>query len=183
MGRRRKNQVLDEKVQRYLAEYELDDLNEANDMASLIEMCRLEITMEKIQDALDKIKDYVVDARKVKDLQSTYKDAVLSYTNLQSQLGINRNSRQSESDESPLQYIQRIQDLSKKFLDSRLKHVVCPSCKQILGKYFFYVNEKGEAGSIYTEKHPIEAYKYTVRIECWKCGKMVTVSNETLKEE
>lgn len=177
-GRKRKGQDVQEKIERYLEEYELDDLNQANDMAALTQMCQIEVNVEQIQKALGKIKDPLEDSKKIRELQSALRDASQSWVQLQTELGINRKKRQGESDESPLQYVERLQETAKKFVDSRLKKFVCSKCGQALGKYFFYVIDKGEKGSIESETKPIEPYKFTIRHECWKCGEMVEVSNE-----
>uniref|UniRef100_A0A6M3K5Q8 Uncharacterized protein n=1 Tax=viral metagenome TaxID=1070528 RepID=A0A6M3K5Q8_9ZZZZ len=178
MGRKRKGQEVQEKIDRYLEEYELDELNQANDMAALVQMCQIEVNIEQIQNALGKIKDPLEESKKIRELQSSLRDANQSWVALQTELGINRKKRQSDSDESPLQYVERLQDLGKKFSDSRLVKFVCPKCGQILGKYIFYITDKGEKGSIESETKPIEPYKFTVRHECWKCGEMAEVSNE-----
>lgn len=181
MGRKRKGQVLQERIDRYMQEYELDELNEANDMAALTQMCQLELNMEQIQEALANMTDLSENSKKVKDLMSSLRDATQSWTNLQEQLGIARKKRQTESDETPLQYIEKLKEQSKKFLEKRLKTLTCDKCGQVLGKFIFYVNEKGEQGSIESETKPIQPYKYTVRHECWKCGgHMAEVSNENI---
>jgi hypothetical protein len=182
MGRKRKGQVLQERIDKYLAEYELDELNEANDMAALTQMCQLELNMEQIQEALADMKDLEENSKKVKDLMSSMRDATQSWANLQTELGIARKKRQSESDETPLQYIDNLKKDAKKFIDSRLKVLKCDKCGQPLGKFFFYVNDKGEKGSIESEIKPTEEYKYTVRHECWKCkdGHMAEISNENI---
>jgi len=180
MGRKRKGAELQEKIDRYLEEYELDDLNQANDMAALVQMCQLEIRQEKIQEALDRIKDPAQDSKKIKDLVSALRDINQNWVTLQTELGINRRKRQSESDETPLQYIEKLKSQAKKFLDSRLKKFVCPHCGQVLGKYFFYINEKGEDGSIESETKPVEPYKYTIRCECWRCHNVAEISNEDI---
>lgn len=182
-GRKRKGQDVQEKIERYLEEYELDELNQANDMAALTQMCQLEVNVERIQEALGKL-DYgtkkggIVDSKKIRELHSALRDANQNWVTLQTELGINRKRRQSESDESPLQYVERLQEAAKKFMDSRLLKFKCSKCGQLLGKYFFYVVDKGEKGSIESETKPIEPYKFTIRHECWKCGEMVEVSNE-----
>ena len=180
MGRKRKGQEVQDKIERYLEEYELDELNQANDMAALTQMCQIEVNIEQIQDALGKIKDPLEESKKIRELQSSLRDANQSWVALQTELGINRKKRQSDSDESPLAYIERLQELGKKFVDSRLKKLVCPKCGQVLGKYIFYITDKGEKGSIESETKPIEPYKFTVRHECWKCGEMAEISNEEI---
>jgi len=171
MGRKKKGARLQEKLEKYLETYELDEMNEANDMASLKQLCHLEINIEDINESLDKIKDKVSDSKKVRELNSALRDATQNYAQLQEKLGIHRAKRQSETEESPIQHIENLQNMASKFLDSRLKRLVCPKCGQVLAKYFIYVTEKGEEGSIESEIVPVEPYKYTIRCECWKCHK------------
>jgi len=178
MGRKRKGQEVQDKIEKYLQEYELDELNQANDMAALTQMCQIEINIEQIQKALASIKDPLLDSKKIRELQSASRDANQNWVTLQQELGINRKKRQSDSAESPLAYIERLQEQGKKFLDSRLKKFVCSKCGQVLGKYLFYVVDKGEKGSIESEIKPIEPYKFTIRHECWKCGEIAEISNE-----
>jgi len=178
MGRKRKGQEVQERIERYLEEYELDELNQANDMAALTHMCQIEVNVDQIQKALSTIKNPLEESKKIRELQSSLRDANQSWVSLQQELGISRKKRQSDSDESPLQYVERLQDMGKKFIISRLKKFVCPSCGQVLGKYIFYVTDKGEKGSIDSKVKPIDPYRFTIRYECWKCGEMVEVSNE-----
>jgi DNA-binding transcriptional MerR regulator len=185
MGRKKKGSALQEKIDTYLEEYELDDLNQANDMAALTQMCQLELNIEKIQEALDGLNyksgaGKSVDSKMIRELHSALRDANQNWVTLQQELGINRKKRKSDSEESPLQYIDRLQTQAKKIIDSRFTAFVCPNCGQILGKYFFYVTEKQEDGSIDTEGKEIEKYKYTIRHECWKCGKVAEHSNESI---
>ncbi len=179
MGRPKKGQAVQDKVDRYLEEYELDDLNQANDMAALVQMCQIEVTMERIYKALDSLKP-AEESKKVRELNSALRDANQNWTTLQTQLGIDRKKRVSESDETPLQYVERIQELGRKFMESRLVRLSCPKCGQILGKYIFYITDKGEPGSLESEIKAIEPYKYTVRCECWKCKEVAEVSNEDI---
>jgi hypothetical protein len=185
MGRKKKGSALQEKIDKYLETYELDDLNQANDMAALSQMCQIELNMERIQEALDSLeygskKGSEVDSKRIRELHSALRDANQNWVTLQTELGINRRKRQSEEDETPLKYIERIQGQAKKFLDVRLQKVVCPKCGQLLGKFMFYVTDKGERGSLESEKTPVEEYKYTIRHECWKCGSMAEMSNESI---
>lgn len=181
MGRHKKGQALQERIDRYLDEYELDDLNQANDMAALTQMCQLELNMEQIQDALSKVKskEIIEDSKRIRDLVGALRDATQSWTNLQTELGIARRKRRTESDETPLQYIEKLQEQAKKIIDLRFKKLTC-DCGQALGKFMFYVTEKGESGSIESNKKGIVPYKYTVRCECWKCGDIAEISNEDI---
>jgi hypothetical protein len=172
-GRKKKTAPLDEKVQKYLSTYELDELNEANDKAALMQMCRLEISIEKLQAAIDGVKDLGQDSKIVKDLNTALKDATNSWVQLQTELAISRKKRTSEGDETPLNYIARLQDLGRKFLAKRLKVLSCPKCKINLGKYHVYILEKGEKGSILYSDKEIPLTKFSFCVECPICGILV----------
>ncbi len=133
--------------------------------------------MVQIQYALSKIKDPYKDSKTFKDLQTSLKEATNSYIGLQTELGISRRKRQEDKEDSPLQYIEKIKSLSGKFIDSRLKKLICGKCGQILGKYLFYVPQEGEEGSIENSSVPISPYKYIVQIKCWKCDNIAMDSN------
>jgi len=168
MGRKKKGSALQERINKYLAEYELDEMNTANDMAALTQMCQLELNMQQIQEALENINP-LTDSKMLKELHSSLRDANQSWTSLQNELGINKRKRTSESDETPLKYIERLQEQAKKYVEMRFKVLKC-KCGQPLAKYFIYVPEKGEAGSIEYESKPVQPYSYTFEVECWKCG-------------
>jgi rubredoxin len=176
-GRPRKGQDLQERLDKYLREYELDDLNGANDYASLVQMCRLEVYIEKLQASLDGMKDLSTDTKKVKDLNTALKDSIQAYLNLQDKLGINRSQRVSENDETPLSYIEKLRDQAKRFLDLRFKVVKCPSCSTNLAKYYIYVNEKGEEGSLASAGKPVEHLKHKFTVECPRCGAFAVEGN------
>ena len=176
-GRPRKGQDLQDKLDKYLKEYELDDLNEANDYASLVQMCRLEAYIEKLQGSLDEMKDLSLDTKKVKDLNTALKDSIQAYLNLQDKLGINRSQRVSEDDETPLSYIEKLRDQAKRFLDMRFKLLKCPNCNNSLAKYYIYVKEKGEDGSLSSAGKPVEHLKHKIMIECPKCGTFASEGN------
>ena len=171
-GRPVKKDAVQEKLDKYLNEYELSDLNEANDLASLNALCRQEVLIEKLQAALDGIKNLEADSRIVKDLNTSLKDSLRSYLDLQVELGINRRKREADNEETPLTYIGRLQDQAKRFLDMRLVTIKCEDCKLPLAKYYIYVREKGERGSIkYGDK--VDPIAYSFSVECPRCGKMV----------
>jgi len=189
MGRKKKGSDLQDKIDKYLTDYELDDLNQSNDMQALTTMCQLELNIEKIQEALSSLeykkstkkgKETSIDTKQIRELHSALRDANQNWVQLQTELGINRRQRRSDDDETPLQHVMKIQDLARKFVDSRYNKVVCSDCGQYLGKYLLYVTEKGEEGSIESKTEKVEPYKHTFRVECWKCGKMVEDSNEDI---
>lgn len=178
MGRKKKNADFDDKLQVYLDAYELDDLNKANDLASLRQLVNFEIIIENLQKELSSLKDVATDTKKVKELNTALRDAVQSYSQLQVSLGIDRKKRQAEGAQSVLDYVEKLKRHSKTVLDKRLKFVRCDDCNLPIAKYFIYVTEKGEPGALVNEGKDIEQIKYTFRVECPRCGQMITVSNE-----
>lgn len=177
-GRKPKGYELQQKLQTYLETYELDDLNRANDLASLKAMAQYDIIIENLQVELAGIKKVAENSKVVKDLNTALRDAVNSYTQIQQTLGIDRKKRTSENEESVLNYIDRLKDQAKKMWAVRLKKLVCEDCKLPVGKYLVYVSEKGESGAIAYEGKVIEEIKYTFRVECPRCYKIVETSNE-----
>lgn len=175
-GRKPKNYELNKRLGTYLETYELDDLNKANDLNTLQQLAQFEIIIEKIQKELSDMTDMGVDTKSVKDLNTALRDAVNSYTNLQQTLGIDRKKRKSESEESVIGYIDKLKSQAKKMWDARLKTLKCGGCNLPLMKYYVYIPEKGDRGSILSKEHPVELIKYNVSVECPKCGKMVSVN-------
>lgn len=175
-GRKPKGYELNEKLKTYFETYELDELNRANDMASLRQLAQFEIIIENIQTELSAIKSVGSDHKLVKDLNTALRDAVNSYTSLQTTLGIDRKKRQSESEESVISYLDKLKDQAKKMWAARLKVLKCKDCSLPLMKYYVYITEKGEDSSIASEKNSIEPIKYNFEIECSRCGKMVSIN-------
>ena len=166
MGRRKKGSLLQDKIDVYLNEYKLDDLNQSNDMAAL------ELNIEQIQEAIASVKkdEVTTKSKMIRDLISSLRDATQAWSSLQDSLGIARKKRHSEDEETPLSYIERLKTESKAILERRLKPMVCKKCGQVLGKYIIYVPQKGEEGSLAFEKKKVEDYKFDISGECWKCG-------------
>jgi hypothetical protein len=174
-GRKPKGYELTNKLNVYLETYELDDLNRANDLNTLRQLAQYEIIIEKLQSELSTIKSVGADTKAVKDLNTALRDAVNSYTSLQRTLGIDREKRKSESEESVIGYIDKLKTQAKKMLSARLNVLKCKDCNLPLMKYYIYITKKGEEGSIIAKEHPVTLIKYTFEIECPKCGKMVRI--------
>jgi hypothetical protein len=177
-GRKPKGYELEKKIQTYLETYELDDLNRANDFASLRILAQEEIILENLQNELASLKRVAGDTKTVKDLSTAIRDHGNTYSNLQKTLGIDRSKRESEGEESVLSYIDKLKDQAKKVWASRLKRLVCKDCNLPLAKYYIYITEKGEEGAIAYDSASIDEIKYTIRVECPRCHKMVEFSNE-----
>ena len=175
-GRKPKGYDLNQKLETYLKTYELDDLNQANDLASLRQLAQYELIIESMQAELTSIKKVGEDTKRIKDLNTALRDAVNSYTSLQDALGIARKKRQSDSEESVLSYIDKLKSQSLKIWKDRLEILKCENCGLPLMKYYIYIKEKGDQGSIEAEKKPVIPVKYNIAVECTRCGKMISVN-------
>lgn len=172
MGRKRKDAGIQERISKYLDIYELDELNEANDLASIRQMVQLEVRMENLHIALSGAEKQG-DDKKMKNLHTSLRDASNSYNAFQESLGVARKKRASESDETPLSYIDKLRIQAKQIIDKRLKKLICPNCNQLVMKYHIYVTEKGDEGALVFENKTIELLPFSIQIECPKCGKVV----------
>ena len=179
MGRKKKGADLQTRLDLYLKDYELDELNKSNDLASLRQMCQLEINIDSMHDHISKI-DPSKDSKTYKDIMMSIRDAVNAYTVLQDQLGIARKKRASENEETPLSYIERLKSQAKQIMDRKLKKLICPKCNLVLGKYHVYITRKGEVGAIAYENKPLELIKYNFTVECSKCGALVTTDRDNI---
>lgn len=177
-GRPKKGASIQEKLDQYLKEYDLDDMNTTNDMAALRQMCQLEVNMENLLKSISEIKKPSDSPQEYKALTTAYKDASRAWMDLQTELGINKKKRKSETDETPLSYIERLKKDAKKYMDRRLKKVICKDCGMLIAKYCVYVEEKGERGAIAYKDIELEKIKYSFKVECPKCFKMIEVSQE-----
>jgi hypothetical protein len=174
-----KDDELKSKLDKYLAEYELDDLNETNDRQSLMQLCSLEMTIEKVSAAIRGIEDLTTDSVKVKNLNVALRDATHNWLEIQQELGISRKKRQTETEETPLSYIERLKTESKKYLDSRLSVIKCDVCNLDIAKYHVYVTKKGEPESIITIGKEVELIKFSFSVECSRCGKIIEHNERT----
>jgi hypothetical protein len=166
-----RNKQIEDRVQKYLKEYELDDLNTTNDLESLRQMCALELLLEKYRKDLFRI-DGVKNSNQVKSLNTAIKDATNAYTTLQQELAIDRRKRrENDSNKDSRIYINTLQEQASKVNDSRSEDIVCSSCGQKLGSLYIAVKAIGaELGSIEAMKNPPQDMKYTCRIQCHKCA-------------
>jgi len=177
MGRKKKGADVQTRLNTYLKDYELDELNKSNDLASLIQMCQLEVNIAKLNDHISKL-DPSKDSKIYKDLIMSLRDATNSYTTLQDQLGIARKKRASEGEETPLSYIEKLKSQAKQIVDKKLHMLICPKCSIVLGKYHVYITQRGEPKSLAYKDKPIEQIKYIFTVECSKCGALVTTDSK-----
>ncbi len=182
MPRHNYSQDIENKIQGYLKEYEPDDLNQTNDLAALRNLATLEVNVERLQRALLNI-DIAKEPKQASQIQGAIKDNLQSWNAVQVELNINRKKRKTEGNDyntNPKLYADFLREQAPKLLDRRLKKLICPTCNVLLGKWAMHVElDSAEPGSIEAEKHPPVPMKRTVRMECWKCRKMIEDSNET----
>lgn len=178
MGRKKKGSELEDRLKKYLEIYELDELNSANDLESLRQLCQYEINARKLQERIDSLNP-TSQTSEIKNLTQALQTTTQARLDVEKSLGIDRQRRQSESEESPQAYIFRLQSQAKEYMQKRLKVLKCPQCNILLAKYLVYVTEDGEKGAIAYEGKEIKPVSFTFSVECSKCHNICTVNNET----
>jgi hypothetical protein len=181
MGRPKKGAGIEARLNKYLEEYELDELNGANDLVCLKEMCQLEENMESIQTRIKKL-DPTTSAVEIKNLTSAYRETSQSWINMSIELGISRAKRKSEADESPQSYIARLQSQAKDYISKRLKVLRCNNCNLPLAKYIVYIEEDGEPGALNYKDKEIKPLFQEIKVECSKCHNIVSSKDNERKE-
>ena len=183
MAKSRK-QIVTEKITEYEKVYDVSAPNDKENVKNLVE---LELERERLSNALRKISP-AKNPRMVKAIHDSLKDVNESYLNLTKELDISRSKRSSEDeDNTPKKDIERNQKVAETMLDKRMKVITCPSCGQVLCKYFITIedNQIAEPGSITYDKNKTQPMKYTLRVQCWKCASVHPVHhpNDTYTQE
>jgi hypothetical protein len=174
------SKLIDEKIKTYTTEYELDEMNAANDLSAIKQMATLEVSIEKQSKEL--LNTDPKNTKAIRGLQASIKDATNSWNALQQSLKIDRRKRKevsSDREENPRLYIEWLKEQAPKFLEKRMTKFYCQKCGQYLGMFIFHVRfEGGEPGSV--EAKSLKYYPYMVSTVCWKC-KSVAVATEKTK--
>jgi hypothetical protein len=168
--RKSTEQIVQEKIDAYSKVYEIENPNDLESVKSLVS---LEIERERLTNALKKISPSK-NPRDLKALHEALADVNNSYLRLQQELGVSRRKRTSEDESStPKKEWEDVKQIAKHYANRDNKKLVCPECGEVLGHYYFYIedNNDAEPGSIASETSRPQPMKYTVRIQCWKCAK------------
>lgn len=149
----------------YREKYDVESLENPNDLANLETMIRNQLLIEQLQDRLDELINAVdIDPVEIKKILDSI--VALSQTNVQYErtLGIDRKTRKQQQAESVVDYIVKIKQLAKEFIDNdrRLMKVMCKSCNIMVGRI----------SGVY------ETTEFGAAFQCPQCNKHITINRK-----
>lgn len=101
-------------MDQYREKYDIESIQNPNDLANLESMIRNQLSITKLQDQLDTLVDQIkIDPMAIKKVLDSI--VALSTTNVQIErtLGIDRKTRKQEQEESVVDYILKIKTLAR----------------------------------------------------------------------
>ena len=158
-----KDKEFDRILAEYRAKYEVDSLENPNDISNLETMIRNQLLIEKLQDRLDTVaNDNTIDPNEVKKILDSV--VALSQTNMQYEksLGIDRKTRKSSQLEDFPSYLVAIKTSARTFLDNRLIKLMCKTCEIMVGRI----------GPVY------DTNEFSAAFQCPQCKKFTTVTRK-----
>lgn len=149
----------------YKEKYDVDSLENPNDLANLETMIRNQILITQLQDRLDDlITATTLDPIEVKKILDSI--VALSQTNVQYErtLGIDRKTRKQQQAESVVDYIVKLKQLAREFIDSDriLTKVMCKECKIMVGRI----------SGVY------DTTEFGAAFQCPQCKKHITITRK-----
>lgn len=149
----------------YKEKYDVESLENPNDLANLETMIRNQLLIVQLQDRLDKlITASKLDPIEVKKILDSI--VALSQTNVQYErtLGIDRKTRKQQQAESVVDYIIKLKQLAREFIDNdrRLTKVICKTCNIMVGRI----------SGVY------ETTEYGASFQCPQCKKHITIARK-----
>ncbi len=149
----------------YRDKYDVDSLENPNDLANLETMIRNQLLIQQLQDRLDDlINADKLDPVEVKKILDSI--VALSQTNVQYErtLGIDRKTRKQQQSESVVEYIINLKQLAKQFIDNdrRLTKVHCKNCNIMVGRI----------SGVY------ETTEFGAAFQCPQCKKHITITRK-----
>lgn len=157
-------QKVEEKLKQYRETYRVDELNEANDLSTLMMLIRQEVLTEDWYEQLSALtdEDAVGKANSIKKLMDTIRDSSNTIINLQKTLNIDRKTRKTEEANSPADFIRALKRNGHEFMKKRIIPTYCPDCKIMVGRIY-----------------PVHDHTaFSVSFQCNQCNKMVRARRE-----
>ena len=133
-----------ERLQKSMAEdYDLTDLN-ANDKASLEDLCKLYLRVEDLDKLIsEEMNDEEPDFYNITNMNKTLTQWRDSISRIQIDLGITRKQRKGDNETSVVNAWESVKERAKKMLDQRLSYIYCEKCKMLLANTWFLYPEEG----------------------------------------
>jgi hypothetical protein len=161
-----KNEAFREILEEYRQSYDVDSLATPNDRANLDTIIMNTLALKQLQDRLlqltvDEVVDNAPEIKKINDSIVALSDLNLR---IERQLGIDRKTRKSESEQSVVEYITWLKSMAVEYLDnnSRLFKVYCKKCQIMVGRI----------SGVY------ETTAYNAEFQCPQCQKMIRIERK-----
>lgn len=160
----KKDITFDKILSDYREKYDVDRLENPNDLANLHSMIRNQLIMEKLQTRLDDLaKNEEFDSMELKKLLDGIRSLSETNVQLEKTLGIDRKTRKNEQAQSFPDYLKELKVLGREFIESRLTKVFCKNgCSIMLGR----------VSSAY------DTNEYSAAFQCPQCKKYTTVTRK-----
>lgn len=160
-----KNAAFNEILAQYREKYDVDSLENPNDLANLETMIRNQLLITQLQDRLDQLAGAtVLEPMEIKKILDSI--VALSQTNVQYErtLGIDRKTRKQQQAESVVDYIVGLKKLGREFIDNdrRLTKVMCKTCNIMVGRI----------SGVY------DTTEYGAAFQCPQCKKHITITRK-----
>jgi hypothetical protein len=164
-NKRTVNKAFNEIMNHYKEQYDVENLEHPNDLANLETMIRNQLLIEQLQDRLDDLINVTtIDPVEIKKILDSI--VALSQTNVQYErtLGIDRKTRKMQQAESIVDYIAKLKQLAREFIDNerRLTKVMCKSCNIMVGRI----------SGVY------DTTEYGAAFQCPQCKKHITITRK-----
>lgn len=148
---------------RFTSEYDVDDLA-INDQIMLDELSTAMAQLELLNGELDTLLAAdEIDLRRVSDINKVISTTRADISKIQEDLRITRKTRKEKSDSVP-EFIRDLKLRASKFIEERMSHLYCPSCKTLVCSVWLLDYNK----------------QNKILLECPKCGHRFIVESELL---
>lgn len=164
-GKKLTSKAFNDVLAQYKERYDVESLENPNDLANLETMIRNQLLIEQLQDRLDDlITATKIDPIEIKKILDSI--VALSQTNVQYErtLGIDRKTRKQQQAESVVDYIAKLKQMAREFIDNdrRLTKIMCKTCNIMVGRI----------SGVY------ETTEYGASFQCPQCKKHITITRK-----
>jgi hypothetical protein len=155
--------------EQYREVYDIDDMVNPNDIASLLILIRYQVLIEMYQKRMAELaeENIIENAQQIKKISDLLRDATSTFIQFQRDLGIDRRTRKESGDETIGDYINDLLNAAQSFHQQRLTYIVCSSCGGTIGRIAPIYDTGGYRASFW----------------CPICSTWTTVEQQPRKEE
>lgn len=176
---------IDKKIQSFSQDYDLDDLK-ANDKLTLRALAQAYITLEDLENysyknRLGGISDEkILYMEKVNNIMSSLRKDISS---MQNDLKITRRVRKGDKEESVINYIEDLKQKAKRFYQSKMSYVFCPTCGMLLGTVWVLYPDSKNKLTFTCRREIILSDEQKQSEKKTYCDTVVTVTTKELMEK